>query len=202
MVFVTVFTSVIFLPSAERVNVWRSEASPFIFVVAFSTLGETRVTFDTSSLDWVRIDLGRGRIPGAYGRCWYPTRKPKKGYRISIQVPGPFPYNRLRYIKPLYQNDDGSWPPIPPWAKPTGYCEATRNGVVRRWRRLTTEYRMETRETGLVHVFAHEMFHFLHRSRQSPAVTERTKQINSPWRSKMNFAGAPPATKSPINVWQ
>jgi hypothetical protein len=30
--------------------------------------------FDTSSLDWVRIDLGRGRIPGAYGRCWYPTR--------------------------------------------------------------------------------------------------------------------------------
>jgi hypothetical protein len=69
--------------------------------------------FDTSSLDWVRIDLGRGRIPGAYGRCWYPTRKPKKGYRISIQVPGPFPYNHLRYIKPLYQNDDGSWPPIP-----------------------------------------------------------------------------------------
>ena len=61
--------------------------------------------FDTSSLDWVRIDLGRGRIPGAYGRCWYPTRKPKKGYRISIQVPGPFPYDHLRYIKPLYQND-------------------------------------------------------------------------------------------------
>jgi hypothetical protein len=117
--------------------------------------------FDTSSLDWVRIDLGRGRIPGAYGRCWYPTRKPKKGYRISIQVPGPFPYNHLRYIKPLYQN-------VPPWAKPTGYCEATRNGVVRRWRRLTTEYRMETRETGLVHVLAHEVFHFLHRSRQIP----------------------------------
>ena len=47
--------------------------------------------FDTSPLDWVRIDLGRGRIRGAYGRCWYPiTQKPKKGYRISIQVPGPF----------------------------------------------------------------------------------------------------------------
>jgi hypothetical protein len=27
---------------------------------------------------------------------------------------------------------------------------------------------METREIGLVHVFAHEVFHFLHRSRQIP----------------------------------
>jgi hypothetical protein len=137
-------------------------------VRALEFCGELLAHFDTLSLDWVRIDLGRGRIPGAYGRCWYPTRKPKKGYRISIQVPGPFPYNHLRYIKPLYQNDDGSWPPIPPWAKPAGYCEATRNGVVRRWHRLTTEYRMETREIGLIHVFAHEVFHFLHRSRQIP----------------------------------
>ena len=82
--------------------------------------------------------------------------------------PGSLPAQPPRYIKPLYQNDDGSWPPIPPWAKPAGCCEATRNGVVRRWRRLTTEYRMETREIGLVHVFAHEVFHFLHRSRQIP----------------------------------
>ncbi len=124
--------------------------------------------FDTSHFDWVRIDLGRGRISGAYGRCWYPTRKPEKGYRMSIQVPGPFPYRHLRYTKPLYQNDDGSWPPTPPWAKRAGYCEATRNGVVRRWRRLTTEYLMETRELALVHVFAHETFHFLRHSRQIP----------------------------------
>lgn len=92
-------------------------------VRALEFCGELLAHFDTSSLEWVRIDLGRGRIPGAYGRCWYPTRQPKKGYRISIQVPGPFPYNHLRYIKPLYQNDDGSWPPIPPWAKPAGIAK-------------------------------------------------------------------------------
>ena len=71
--------------------------------------------FVTDRLDWVRIDLGRGKYSGAYGRCWYPTKnEPRQGFRISIQVPGPFPYRHLRYVKPIYQLDDGIWPPIPP----------------------------------------------------------------------------------------
>ncbi len=31
--------------------------------------------FDTSRVEWVRVDQGRGRYGGVYGRCWYPTRK-------------------------------------------------------------------------------------------------------------------------------
>jgi hypothetical protein len=140
----------------------RSEISALDFCKEF--IG----AFDTSSLDWIRIDLGRGTYAGAYGRCWYPTRSRRKGYRISVQVPGPFPYSHRRYIKPLYENSDGSWPPIPFGATVAGTCQATRNGVVRRWQRLTVAYRMETRAIALVHIFAHEAFHFLRRSQQIP----------------------------------
>jgi hypothetical protein len=41
--------------------------------------------------------------------------------------------------------------------------------VLHRWQRLTTEYLLETRQIAIVHVFGHEMFHFLRRSRQIPA---------------------------------
>jgi hypothetical protein len=127
------------------------------------------LTFNTVPLDWVRVDLGRGRICGAYGRCWYPVKLPQpKGYRISIQVPGPFPYRHRRYVKPIYRNSDGSWPPVPPNTKPAGYVEVYRNGLPHCWLRLTTEYLFESREIAIVHVFGHEMFHFLRRSRQIP----------------------------------
>lgn len=125
--------------------------------------------FNTGNLDWVRVDLGRGRICGAYGRCWYPVKRPQpKGYCISIQVPGPFPYRHRRYVKPIYRKSDGSWPPIPLNAEPAGYVEVRRNGVLHCWQRLTTEYLLESREIAIVHVFAHEIFHFLRRSRQIP----------------------------------
>ena len=59
---------------------------------------------DTSRVDWLRIDFGRGAKRGAYGRCWYPDRDRGKGYRISVQVPGPFPWTMERYTKPLYRD--------------------------------------------------------------------------------------------------
>ena len=36
---------------------------------------------DTSCVDWLRIDFGRGVKSGAYGRCWYPVPHTPKGYR-------------------------------------------------------------------------------------------------------------------------
>ena len=132
---------------------------------ALSFCREFADNFDTGSLDWLRVDLGRGRIPGAYGRCWYPVKAPqRKGYRISIQVPGPFPYRHRRYVKPIYKNSDGSWPAIPSNTKPAGYVEVWRNGVLRCWQRLTTKYLLETREIAIVHIFGHEFFHLLRRS--------------------------------------
>jgi hypothetical protein len=74
--------------------------------------------------------------------------------------------------------------------------------VVRRWRRLTTEYRMETREIGLVHVFAHEVFHFLHRSRQIPGRNGENEADQFAVAIEDEFRRGSTVTKSPINVWQ
>lgn len=124
--------------------------------------------FSTSRLDWIRIDTGRGRLTGAYGRCWYPSGQGQnaKGYRISVQVPGPFPYWHRRYTKPLYRRADGSWPPVPSGCEKAGWRRDERTG--REWIRLTTRYEMPNRVEAVVHVLAHEFFHFLRHSRQVP----------------------------------
>jgi hypothetical protein len=62
----------------------------------------------------------------------------------------------------------GVGPPVPPNTKPAGYVEIYRNGLPHYWLRLTTEDPFESREIAIVHVFGHEMFHFLRRSRQIP----------------------------------
>jgi hypothetical protein len=121
-------------------------------------------TFDLQRLQWLRIDTGRGRYTGAYGRCWYPASG--KGYRISIQVPGPFPYHQTRFVTPLYRDESGSWPEIPPHHKAAGFGMDSRSG--REWIRLTTEYEMRDRSEAVVHIAAHEFFHFLRHSRQIP----------------------------------
>jgi hypothetical protein len=65
---------------------------------------ESATEFSTDQLDWVRTDLGLGKYPGGYGRCWYLSRsEPRKGYRTSIQVAGPSPCRHRRYVKPIYQ---------------------------------------------------------------------------------------------------
>jgi hypothetical protein len=119
---------------------------------------------DTSRVDWLRIDFGRGAKRGAYGRCWYPARDRGKGYRISVQVPGPFPWTMERYTKPLYRDRDGTWPEIPDGCRLAGYCRDDRTG--REWQRLTTRYMFRTVQEGIVFVGAHEVFHFLRHSRQ------------------------------------
>lgn len=60
--------------------------------------------YDTSRVEWIRIDHGRGRFAGVYGRCWYPTRK-KRTYRLSCQVPGPFPATIETRRPPRYLDD-------------------------------------------------------------------------------------------------
>ena len=121
-------------------------------------------TFDLQRLSWMRIDTGRGRYTGAYGRCWYPSSG--KGYRISVQVPGPFPYRHTRFATPLYRNESDKWPVIPPNHKAAGFGMDSRSG--REWMRLTTEYEMRDRSEAVVHIAAHEFFHFLRHSRQIP----------------------------------
>ena len=90
---------------------------------------------DTSRIDWMRIDFGRGAKRGAYGRCWYPARDRGKGYRISVQVPSPFPWTMERYTKPPYRDRDETWPEIPDDCRLAGYYRDDRTG--REWQQLT-----------------------------------------------------------------
>ena len=136
--------------------------------------------FDTSRVEWVRIDLGRGRFSGAYGRCWYPDRN-RKTYRISCQVPGPFPTTIRTRKPPIYERPDGTWPLS--WGNPDGtplaanlpsgcelgaFVEDMRDGSVRRWFRVVGRTELRDIDEGVVWVLAHEAFHFLRKTRQVP----------------------------------
>ena len=118
---------------------------------------------DTSRVAWLRVDFGRGGKCGACGRCWYPTTE-VRAYRISVQVPGPFPWTMERYTTPLYRSCDGSWPEIPAGCRLAGYRHDPRTG--REWQRLLTGYTLQSMNEAVVFVGAHEVFHFLRHSRQ------------------------------------
>jgi hypothetical protein len=149
--------------------------------------------FDLSDVEWVRIDLGRdraGRAPqGCYGRCWYPVGrgKARKGYRVSCQVPGPFP----RYIPvrrpPIYTGITrhfGDRPDVDTarifeigsiggrqywdvaWEyKPRADSEPRRRGDVAWW--TNVDHRcLDHRAEAVAWIIGHESFHFLRDSRQ------------------------------------
>jgi len=121
--------------------------------------------YDTSELSSIRIDMGRGRASGVYGRCWYPTADSPR-YRISCQLPGPFPCRIPTRRPPVYRQADGSWPPIPTGCTEGLSRRAEKNGLAREWKRVIGYTEARTRDEGLVWIIAHEAFHFLRHTRQ------------------------------------
>jgi len=121
--------------------------------------------FDTSRVEWVRIDRGRGRYTGAYGRCWYPTAR-LPFYRISCQVPGPFPYEISTRKPPLYRRPDGTFPKPEPGTHRGQRVLAVASG--REWFRMRGSSRLADLSEAIVWVLAHEAFHFLRHARQIP----------------------------------
>ena len=117
--------------------------------------------FNLSSLDWVRIDNGRGQYEGVYGRCWFPDDG--KGFRISCQVPGPFPMKQKIYLKPVYRQADGSWEPKPKGARVAQHWEADGG---REWLTIYRHIRIDNQEEAIVWILGHEAFHFLRKTRQ------------------------------------
>jgi len=130
--------------------------------------------FDTSIVGWVRIDFGRefkgsqGRTyrkyRGVYGRCWYPTKK-NPTFRLSCQVPGPFPCQIVTRKTPVYRNADGSWPDgfktgrrIPFVDSNSGRC----------WIRQYGKTVVKDLDEAIVWMVAHEAFHWLRKTRQIP----------------------------------
>jgi hypothetical protein len=121
--------------------------------------------YDTSRVHWIRIDRGRGKYRGAYGRCWFPTTR-LPYYRISCQVPGPFPFDIPTRKPPLYRHPDGSFPPLEPGTRKGLRVIAAQTG--REWYRVVGATRLTDISEAIVWVFAHEAFHFLRHSKQIP----------------------------------
>jgi len=144
---------------------------------------------DTSRLDWLRLDRGRGRYGGVYGRCWYPQGA--KGYRLSLQVPGPFPASLELRLPPVYRNPDGTWPELPPGVDRRA-CTSTRQEPGRcpscgkafqelescpachvrlerrEWRTPRRRVEIPTLAEAIAWIYGHEAFHWLRHSRQIP----------------------------------
>jgi hypothetical protein len=121
--------------------------------------------FDTTLLAWVRVDRGRGKYKGAYGRCWFPTKR-IPFYRISCQVPGPFPFPIPTRKSPLYLDSRGTLPDLPDGTKAGVWVKDLRTG--RQWLRVRGETLVRDLDEAIVWILAHEAFHFLRRTRQIP----------------------------------
>ncbi len=119
--------------------------------------------FDTSTIEWVRIDRGRGKYEGVYGRCWLPDND-RPTFRLSCQVPGPFPCDIVTRKPPVYQREDGTFPRAPRGCRRGVRCIDKRTG--RQWYRVIGRTRVDTIDEGIVWIMAHEGFHFLRRTRQ------------------------------------
>jgi hypothetical protein len=119
--------------------------------------------YDTSRLLWIRINHGSRNYEGVYGRCHLPTRS-RPTYRISCQLPGPFPCDIMTRKPPLYPRSDGSFARTPRGCRRTRRCFDRRTG--RSWMRVIGSTRVMDLDEALVWIFSHEAYHFLRLSRQ------------------------------------
>lgn len=160
--------------------------------------------YDCSDVEWLRIDRGRdrpgGRKPaGLYGRCWYPTGrgKARRGFRISCQVPGPWPHNVVLRLPPVYVTITRYWGPrpnhildaegsqvfqmgvdggldfwdvadIPRPANCVGQGERADSRGHRAWWQVQGSCLVRDLDEAIVWIVGHEAFHFLRRTRQVP----------------------------------
>lgn len=103
--------------------------------------------------------------PGKRGK----TKLTREKYRISCFVSGPFPDAVTVRRPPLYRNDDGSWPALPPDERihVTGSV-ITGPPPAKAWMRITGITDLEDLSEAVVWVAAHELFHYLRATRQIP----------------------------------
>lgn len=131
--------------------------------------------YDTSQLAEIRLSHGRSKSGGVYGRCWYPSQR-SPAYRISCQLAGPFPYRIETRQPPIYRRADGSWPPLPAGCVEGLHCRAESKSETVEWKRVIGFTQVENLGEGIIWIVAHEMFHFLRRTRQ---VTGRNTEIDA-----------------------
>lgn len=122
--------------------------------------------YDLSKLEYVRLDMGRGNYSGCYGRCWYPQGRGGK-FKISMQVPGPFPVTINTRRPPIYYDSNNIPSRILSDDEIKGaYKESHNESGVTKWHQVTSSTILTNRDLGIIWLGAHEAFHFLRKSKQ------------------------------------
>jgi hypothetical protein len=131
-----------------------------------------REGWDFSKVSWFRIDRGRSDTcqSGAWGRCYYPTKKIPK-FRISCHVRGSGsnpkvvkPFRIQVKHQPIYRNEDGSWPPIPI----NRWVISEREAGGQAWQSTYSRVLVHDDQEAAVWIGGHELFHFLRKTKQIP----------------------------------
>ena len=140
------------------INPWNENAE-----ASLAWLGQFLHRYDMSAIQSLRIDCGNRRYEGVYGNCRYPTKKYPM-FRISCHAPGPFPCTTVTRKPPLYPRDNGTFPRAPRGCRRGALCHDPNTG--RQWYRVVGKTRLQNLDEAVVWIVAHEVFHFLRRSRQ------------------------------------
>lgn len=138
--------------------------------------------FDVSGLAYLKVAEGSdGSIPGVYGICRFPnkdrgrTPRTRTMYRISCFVRGPFPAPIVTRKRPLYRNEDGSFPAVPDGLFARG-IKALGAPPEKAWLMLGGETKLADAGETVVWICVHELYHYLRATRQ---VSGRNAEIEA-----------------------
>ena len=112
-------------------------------------------SFDTSKLEYFRLydRTNQTVAQGVWGRCKYPNRKKKVGYRIRCSV----------------SINAREFPYVVKWAVGTRKIDQSQ------WEWVWREDRFYTKEEAFVWIDRHEAFHWLRHNRQIPGANYETQ---------------------------
>lgn len=103
--------------------------------------------------------------PGVWGVCGY-TRRGRASCRISCSVKRPMPARITTRKRPLYRDESGVFPSTPRGTRRGRLFVSERGGRDRAWYRLYGETVLQDTDEAVIWIVAHEMFHYLRRTRQ------------------------------------
>jgi len=139
--------------------------------VALHGAKDLRITVRVGQQTLARVE----GLLGVYGVCLYPSSKADgpKTYRITLNVPGPFPIDIRVHRPPVYFVGK---------ATPSPGCtlgevkRANRRGTVIQWAQQCAYARLGNVDEGLVWIFGHEWYHYMVKSKR---LTGRNDEIQA-----------------------
>jgi len=126
------------------------------------------VGYDFSAINRFALRDGatsKKKPPGVWGMCSY-QRRGHPAYKITCSVKEPLPATLITRQRPLYRDDDGTFPTQPYGTRRGQLFVSKRGGRERAWHRLYGTTILHDVDEAVVWIVAHELYHYLRRTRQ------------------------------------